>query len=158
MNHAKILIADDSEKLLAALSLQLEHHGFEVVTCTDAYMALAHARKNKPDLMILDIRMPAGDGFSVMERMRKISEISDVPVIYVTGDQSSELDLKAERLGACALIRKPISFTILLRMIDTVLEARLQAPESASAEGDVWNIPDPGVNPSPVMREVGHDK
>lgn len=118
MKNLSILIADDSEKLLSALRIQLEADGFEVTTCTDAYAALAQARSRRPDIMLLDIRMPAGDGFSVLERMNKLPELRGIPVIYITGDRSSQLDLKAEQLGACGLIHKPISASALRKMID----------------------------------------
>src|SRR6185312_1069615 len=107
MKKPRILFADDSVRLLTALQCQLECHGFEVEICSDAYAALAQARKNKPDVMVLDIRMPAGNGFSVLERMGKIPELRHIPVIYVTGDKSEELELQASQLGAVGLIHKP---------------------------------------------------
>ena len=119
MKKIKVLIADDSEKLLSGLRIHLEANGLEVATCADAYMALAQAQKFKPDVMVLDIRMPAGDGFSVMERMGKIPEVRHIPIIYITGDQSATLDLKAEQLGACGLLHKPIVLSALLKMIDS---------------------------------------
>jgi CheY-like chemotaxis protein len=119
MRKINILIADDSEKLLSALRIQLQSYGFEVRTCTDAYMALAQAQRQPPDVMMLDIRMPAGDGFSVLERMNKLPELRDVPVIYITGEKSSELDLKAERMGAHGLIHKPIILSTLLKLIES---------------------------------------
>ena len=129
MKKVKVLIADDSEKLLAALQVQLQAYGFEVTTCTDAYTALARARTDAPDVLVLDIRMPAGDGFSVLERMAKIPELRDLPVIYITGDQSVELDLRAEQMGACGLIHKPIVLSALIKMIDSAAhrQSRLAA-------------------------------
>jgi DNA-binding response OmpR family regulator len=115
----KILIADDSEKLLSALRIQLEAYGFEVRTCTDSYTALAQAQQFKPDVMVLDIRMPAGDGFSVRERMSKLPELRDIPIIFVTGEKSSELEMKAAQIGARGLIHKPISLSSLLQAIRT---------------------------------------
>jgi len=113
----KILIADDSEKLLSALRIQLEAYGFEVRTCTDSYSALAQAQQFRPDVMVLDIRMPAGDGFSVRERMSKLPEVRDIPIIFVTGERSSDLELKAAQMGARGVIHKPISLSSLLQAI-----------------------------------------
>jgi len=151
MKKTRVLIADDSEKLISALQVQLEVHGFDVITCTDAYMALAHAQKQRPDVMILDIRMPAGNGFSVLERMRKLPELRGIPVIYITGDQSSSLDFQAEQLGACGLIHKPISFPILLQMIDSAVQRvfRQDADSREPLEEHIFNISaDP--NPSEI--------
>lgn len=144
MTKPRILIADDSEKLLIALKTNLERHGYVVEACTDAYMALACARRTAPDVMVLDIRMPAGNGFSVMERMEKIPELKGVPVIYMTGAQSAELELQAQHLGASALIHKPISFPKLLELIDAAADSRRErSVPSAPVEPNLWEIPDP---------------
>jgi two-component system chemotaxis response regulator CheY len=142
MTTKRVLIADDSDKLLNALRIQLEAHGMEVTACSDAYMALAHAQKLRPDVMVLDIRMPAGDGFSVLERMRKIPEIRGIPVIYITGDKSSQIDLRAEQLGAHGVIHKPISIAALLRLIKKVTEqeAGSECTEYARGESQVFEI------------------
>ncbi len=95
-----------------------------MTTCQDAYMALAQANQSRPDVIILDIRMPAGDGFSVQQRMAKIPAIRHIPVIYITGETATELDLKAERMGASGVIHKPISLTRLLHLIATATKEK----------------------------------
>jgi CheY-like chemotaxis protein len=109
-------------------------------------MALAQARKVRPDVMILDIRMPAGNGFSVLERIKKIPELRGLPVIYVTGDKSAEVDLRAEQLGACGLIHKPISLPLLIKAIDTAVEMGTQKTAPLSQDATRWMIPDPVEN------------
>jgi DNA-binding response OmpR family regulator len=121
MPKKSVLIADDSEKLLSALREELQVHGYDVRTCTDAYTVLASAQKQRPDVMMLDIRMPAGNGFSVLERMRKTPELQNIPVIYITGEKSAEVDLKAEQLGARGVIHKPIVLSKLLKLIEAVV-------------------------------------
>ena len=118
--NATILIADDDERVLKALMLRLGEVGFKVITATDGYSALALATKHKPALLILDINMPAGDGFSVQERMKGIPGMATIPVIYVTGDKSERLDDVAQRLGAFAVIHKPFHIE---ELIDTALSA-----------------------------------
>ena len=125
--NATILIADDDERVLKALMLRLGKVGFNVVTATDGYSALALAAECKPSLLLLDINMPAGDGFSVQERMKGISELATTPVIYVTGDKSERLDDVARRLGAFAVLHKPFHIE---ELIDTVLSA-LSSPRKA---------------------------
>ena len=125
--NATILIADDDERVLKALMLRLGKVGFNVVTATDGYSALALAAECKPSLLLLDINMPAGDGFSVQERMKGISELATIPVIYVTGDKSERLDDVARRLGAFAVLHKPFHIE---QLIDTVLSA-LSSPRKA---------------------------
>lgn len=151
MNLVKVLIADDSPKLLSVLQIQLEAHDFDVMACTDAYMALEQARKFKPDVMVLDIRMPAGDGFSVQQRMSKIPELKTTPVIYITGDPSFQLDLKAEQVGAFGLIHKPLSLAELVKMIESAVKHQREGVEAQpeSTQELTYNIPDE-TNPSEI--------
>jgi DNA-binding response OmpR family regulator len=152
MASARVLIADDSDKLLSALRIQLEANGFDVITCSDAYMALEQARRHLPHAIILDIRMPAGDGFNVLERMRKIPELKGTPIIYITGDQAHELDFKAQKLGAFGLIHKPIVISALLKMLDSAIERGPGLEDSARAER-VFEIPsDPDTSDIPGVR------
>jgi len=125
--NATILIADDDERVLKALMIRLGHVGFKVITATDGYSALSLATKHKPSLLVLDINMPAGDGFSVQERMKEIPELAATPVIYVTGDKSDRLDQLARRLGGFAVLHKPFHIE---ELIDTLLSA-------LSSPGDV---------------------
>lgn len=143
MKGLRILIADDSDKLLAALKIQLESHGCEVAACSDAYMALAQAQKWIPDVMLLDIRMPAGDGFSVLERMSKLPELREVPVIYMTGDKSSQVDLQAAQLGARGVVHKPIRMSALVKLIDAVTSRPSAKLSGESTEGaiKIFEIP-----------------
>ncbi|HVT88551.1 MAG TPA: response regulator [Tepidisphaeraceae bacterium] len=139
MKKIRVLLADDSDKLLTALRIQLEARGFEIETCSDSYMALARAQKLRPDVMVLDIRMPAGDGFSVLERMKNIPEIRDIPVIFITGDQSFQLDLRAEELGAVGLIHKPISISVLFKMLNAAA-FRKQAQIAGTEEAEILRL------------------
>src|ERR1700722_13931317 len=131
MKRVKVLLADDNQNLLSALHIQLRAYGFEVVTCTNADLAIAYAQREKPDVIVLDVRMDTehhnilsskGDGFGVLERMKKLPEIREIPVIYITGDPSSQLDLRAEQLGAYGLIHKPASLSALTTMIDSAVK------------------------------------
>ena len=102
-----ILIADDDHDLLRAVSIRLKSAGYEVVTALDSYQAVQFANEHRPDLVILDINMPAGDGFTVQERLRNIGELATTPVIYLTGDTSELTKELARRTGAYALLHKP---------------------------------------------------
>ena len=122
--EARILVADDDEGFLKALTLRLQREGFGVVAAPDGYQALAFAVKHKPDLMILDIHMPAGDGFTVQDRKDRLPELLDVPVIYMSGDTSVETQLRAEDIGA-PVIHKPFDVEELLEAIQRDLEVRV---------------------------------
>ena len=117
-----IIIADDDKDLLKALTLRLWNEGYEIVTATDSYNALSLAAESKPDLLILDVNMPAGDGFSVHERLQSMGEdFKDTPVIYITGDKSPRLEQIAEDHGGIRLFHKPFQLEELLTTIKQVL-------------------------------------
>lgn len=125
-----ILIADDDTALLEALRLRLEGAGYAVSTAQDGYSAMDRAAHLCPDLLILDVNMPAGDGFSVQTRMSKIDELAHTPVIYLTGSSDVTIDQSASALGAFAVIHKPFQTEDLL---STVASALAQAADALAS-------------------------
>lgn len=120
MEKPKILIVDDDKDLIHSLSLHLRNEGYDVVTATDGYYGLEQARSEKPDLLILDIKMPAGDGFSIQERLLTKGNVWP-PVIYLTGDKSIQTELNAKKFGAFAVIYKPFETAHLLKTVKRAL-------------------------------------
>ncbi len=116
MERPKILIVDDDTELLQSLSLRLRHEGFDVAVAADGYRGLERAKRESPDLLILDIHIPAGDGFSIQERLQGMSGPWP-PVIYLTGDKSIHTEIGVKRLGAFAVVYKPFDYSILLEMV-----------------------------------------
>lgn len=121
---ARILIADDDEQLLIAMKIRFEQLNADVQTATDGYTALARAQEWNPDLLILDINMPAGDGFSVHERLAAIPGHENTPVIYLTGDRSERLDNLAYQLGAYEVYHKPVDMKFLASSVHKALRPR----------------------------------
>lgn len=122
MTQKKILIADDDHGFLNALTIRLEATGYEVIASQDSYQALQFARENRPDLLLLDINMPAGDGFTVQERLKNIPELASIPVIYITGDTSGQTTFNARMHGAFAVLHKPFELENLLTVIEKALD------------------------------------
>ena len=120
----RILLADDDELLLKALTIRLEKLNVQVITATDGYTSLAKASEWRPDLMILDVNMPAGDGFSVQERLGNDPALRRIPVIYLTGDQSQRLDTLCEKMGGFALFHKPFRLPQLIECINQALRPK----------------------------------
>lgn len=112
-----VLLADDDTRLLLALSKRLGAAGLNVITCQDAYMAVDMARRHRPDVIVLDMNMPAGQGDSAHERFSKITETAHIPVIYLTGDHSSLVRERALKMGAHAVLHKPCDHGELLSLI-----------------------------------------
>ncbi len=122
MKQYKILLADDNTSFVTAMKMRLEKMDYEVVTATDGYNSLAKARSEQPDLMLLDVNMPAGDGFTVKQRLDSLPNAAHTPVIYLTGDHSARLDDLAERLGAFAILHKPVRLSTLMQTISNALQ------------------------------------
>lgn len=118
------LIADDDPRVLAMLGQRLRAVGFNVVQCQDAYMAVEMARRHNPDVIILDVNMPAGQGGSAHERLSNIPETAKIPVIYLTGNDSQKVRDQAEKLGAWAFIRKPYDIADLLAHVLSAVRKR----------------------------------
>jgi DNA-binding response OmpR family regulator len=122
MLRPKILLVDDDPDLLRALRVRLRANNYEVATASDGYTAIASAQNDRPDLIILDLGLPAGDGFAVLGRLQNIDPLSSVPVIMLTArdpDSSKEQALKA---GATAFLQKPADNDELLNAIRVSLE------------------------------------
>ncbi len=118
----KILIVDDVRDIVKALMIRLHKAGYDVVTAFDGAQGVFMAHKEKPDLILLDIRMPAGDGFSVVERLKRSTHTFSIPVIFLTGSPEKNAEDKAMGLGARFYIKKPYDPEELLDAIKRALE------------------------------------
>jgi DNA-binding response OmpR family regulator len=118
----KILIVDDERDILKALMIRLQVGGYEVVTAFDGAQGIFMAHKEQPDLIILDIRMPAGNGFSVAEKLKQSENTFSIPVIFLTGSPEKDSEQKAMKLGARFYIKKPYDPEELLDAIRRALE------------------------------------
>ena len=119
----KILIVDDERDIVKVLMIRLQSGGYEVIAAFDGAQGVFMAHKEKPDLIILDIRMPAGDGFSVAERLKRSSHTWTIPVIFLTGSPEKDAEGRAMDLGARFYIKKPYDPEELLDAVKRALEA-----------------------------------
>jgi len=118
----KILIVDDERDIVKVLVIRLESSGYEVIAAFDGAQGVFMAHKEQPDLIILDIRMPAGDGFSVAERLKRSTHTWTIPIIFLTGSPEREAEGKAMDLGARFFIKKPYDPEELLDAVKRALE------------------------------------
>ena len=107
MSGKKILIVDDDPHLLLGLTAKLKANGYKVMCATDALSAITVARKEAPDLVILDLGLPAGDGFLVLERMRRLADLVATPVIVLSARDPADNKKRALDAGAVAFFQKP---------------------------------------------------
>lgn len=118
----KILIVDDERDIVKALMIRLQGAGYEVVTAFDGAQAIFVAHKENPDLILLDIRMPAGNGFSVAQKLKQSKNTLSIPVIFLTGSPERDSEDKAMTLGARFYIKKPYDPEELMDAIKRALE------------------------------------
>ncbi len=130
-NKKTILVVDDDPNILMALQLRLKSCGYNVLTAPDGASALSLTGVMKPDLVITDIWMPVGVGFSLAFRLKQ--SMPDVPLIFLTASKQTELKDMAGQVGAAAFLEKPYDPEVLLAAISTALESR----EPAIYEGVV---------------------
>ena len=116
-----ILLVEDDAKITLALGIRLRHSGYEVVTAPDAIQAMAQALKHAPDVVVLDINLPGGDGFLVAERLRAQSVTATTPLIFITASKLPGLVERAKQLGAVAFIEKPFSAAQLTEALNRAL-------------------------------------
>jgi len=117
----RILIIEDDQKTAFALCVRLKANRYATWTAGDAIAALNKARHHKPDLILLDISLPCGNGFALAQQLRALRETDGVPIILTTASKDPKLRDKAIELGAAGLIRKPYDAEVLLGVIERTL-------------------------------------
>ena len=123
MNRAKIMVVDDDSDLRQALGLRLRANNFDTVNVCDGYSAIAMAQKERPHLIILDLGLPAGDGFAVLKSLQEYPGLSDIPVIVLTARDPESSEKRTLEAGAVAFFQKPADNEELLGVIRASLQA-----------------------------------
>lgn len=117
----RILIIEDDADIRQLINLRLRAESYETSFATDAITAMTVARKENPDLVVLDLGLPGGDGFVIMDRMKAIASLSATPVIVVTARDPALARERALAAGAVAFVQKPIDMVELLSAVETAL-------------------------------------
>jgi CheY-like chemotaxis protein len=122
-----VLMVDDDNITLLGIGVRLKAMGYTVFTAKDAINAISAVLKNSPDVVVLDISLPAGDGFVVAERLQNLSGAAATPVIFMTASAKPGLRERAMKMGAVAFLQKPFDAT---QLADAI--------ERALSPGDSW--------------------
>lgn len=120
-NMKRILIVEDDARVASALNVRITSAGYETVLAADALSAVAVAVAARPDLALVDINMPAGNGFSVMERIRALVP-GRLPVVFITASKEPGLADRAIEMGASGFVEKPYNPVSLLTLLHNILE------------------------------------
>ena len=121
MPRPKILVVDDAPDLLRAMRLRLRANNYDVSTASDGYAAIASAQKEHPALIILDLGLPVGDGFVVLDRLQNSDSLSSIPVIVLSARDPQMNEERALKAGASAFLQKPADNDELLNVIQVNL-------------------------------------
>lgn len=121
MKGKKILVIDDTLKLLEELQDLLTMEGYEVVTATDAYSGMSKVAKEQPDLIITDLNMPEMHGFDLITKLKSLRKSEHIPIIVLSGDEGDDVVRRAFNLKADLFIKKPSSADELLTSVERAL-------------------------------------
>lgn len=128
MAKKKILIVDDSLAMRLLVSARLKKHAYDTIFAADALQAIAIARQAQPDAIILDLGLPGGSGFIVLQRLRGITTLACIPVIILTADESLESECKGLEAGAAFFLHKPVEEEALIAAVKSAIGDVAECP------------------------------
>jgi len=120
---SKILIVEDEKDLALAIAIRLRSRGYETIVTHDAVAGVALAIREAPQLVLLDIAMPAGGGLKVAEHLRANPHMAAVPIIFITSSKQPEVRGAAQSFSPAAFFEKPFDSALLLDTIEAVVGA-----------------------------------
>lgn len=128
MAKKKILIVDDSVDTRLVVSVRLKKHGYDTVFAADGMQATAVAQQTRPDAIILDLGLPGGSGFIVLQRLKANTTLACIPVIILTADESPESEFKGLEAGAVAFLHKPVQEEALIAAVECAVDGVAEHP------------------------------
>jgi DNA-binding response OmpR family regulator len=131
-NRKKILIVDDEQDLVDLIIYNLQRHGYDVVCAYNGIDALDLARRETPDLIVLDLMLPGLDGTEVARRLKSDPRTNTIPLVMLTAKGEETDVVVGLTLGADDYVTKPFSMKILLARLNTVL--RRAEPQASSSD------------------------
>jgi two-component system alkaline phosphatase synthesis response regulator PhoP len=132
----KILLVDDEQDILEFVGYSLKKEGFTVFTALNGIDAITTAKKEKPDLIILDIMMPEMDGIETCQEIRKIPALENVVIAFLTARNEDYSQIAGFEVGADDYITKPVRPRVLVSRIKALLR-RKNSPKSQQKENVV---------------------
>jgi len=120
VSNPKILIIDDDRALVALLSRWLRDAGYEVVAALDPVQGMMSAKREAPELVLLDVVMPAGGGMPLLEKLL----LDKAPVIVMTASSDPKLEAEAKSAGAAGFLKKPVDPSALRALVGELLGPR----------------------------------
>ncbi|WP_228853686.1 response regulator transcription factor [Aegicerativicinus sediminis] len=128
-NEIKILLVDDEPDILEIVGYNLSSEGYQIITAENGLEAVKKAKKEKPHLIILDVMMPEMDGIEACEQIRKVPDLSETIITFLTARGEDYSQLAGFDAGADDYITKPIKPKVLVSKVNALLR-RLKEEES----------------------------
>lgn len=113
-----VLVIDNDKEFRHMLGDVLSARGYQMIFVSDGYNGIIQAEKKKPDVILLDIRMPSMNGLTALERLKAEASTASIPVIVISGTNSEDQIDKARAGGAFSFLAKPFSLEDLLEVIE----------------------------------------
>jgi len=132
----RVLVVDDESDFIQLLKYNLELQGFDILTAVNGVEALNAARRELPDVVLIDLMLPDLDGFSVCEILRSQPSTSKVPIIVVSALDGEYVRSRGIQAGVACCFKKPVDMKILGDSIRSNYELRLESIKSELAEAD----------------------
>ncbi len=121
----KILVVDDDKDIRVLLSNRLTTHGYEVAFAHDGVSCMKALREDSPDAIVLDLGLPAGNGFITLNRLRDDPDLCGIPVVVLTSDDSPESKARALESGAQAFLQKTASSETLMTTLSKIMDSEV---------------------------------
>lgn len=128
----KILLVDDEQDILEIVGYNLSQEGYQIVTASNGKEAIAKAKKEHPQLIIMDVMMPEMDGMEACENIRKIPDLQDTIITFLTARSEDYSQVAGFDAGADDYIAKPIKPKVLVSKVQALLR-RLKGVEGVSS-------------------------
>jgi DNA-binding response OmpR family regulator len=126
VSQADILVVDDDPEMRQTLQIRLRANGYDVHCAEDGVGAISAARKHTPDLIVLDLGLPAGDGFVVLDTLKTNLDLSSIPVIVLSGRDRRANEERVLNAGGRAFLQKPVQTNEFLAVIRHTLNENQQ--------------------------------
>ncbi|MHB0996525.1 MAG: GGDEF domain-containing response regulator [Elusimicrobiales bacterium] len=150
----KILVVDDDPNVGLLISAVLKKFSYQVTTLYHGEEVLAFLRENKPDLILLDLRMPGIDGFALCKRIREAPSTRDIPVVILSGVAEVDARVNTIELGADDFITKPFDVRELRARINRILKRK----SSDTALNPLTRLPGSPAIEEEVLRRIDNDE
>lgn len=122
MSRADILVVDDDPDMRQTLQIRLKANGYDVRCAEDGVGAISEVRSHTPDLIVLDLGLPAGDGFVVLDTLKTNVDLASVPVIVLSGRDRKANEERVLNAGGRAFLQKPVQTNEFLAVIRHTLD------------------------------------